>query len=297
MNLDSLNLFVDAMRFGNFAEVARLHDMAPSSVSRAIASLEQELGVRLFQRTTRKLTPTEAAAAFFHRINPVITEIDAARDAARDQTRQPGGTLRVTAPAVFASRCIVPLLPVLATTYPQLSLELIIDEGYLDLIEQRIDIAIRLGTLSDSSVVARRLAAMEFYLCASPAYLDRKGGPTEPHQIVDHESLLFPRAGYDLDWLFRAADGSIDRISIQGRYLITHSESILQCALAGMGLALLPDWLVSDAIESGALLRLFPEYDITATDFDSAIWLLYPSRSYLPLKSRLFIDFLLQRFR
>ncbi len=190
----------------------------------------------------------------------------------------------------------MPLLPALAEAYPQLSLELIIAEGYLDLIEQRIDIAIRLGTLSDSSVVARRLAQMDFYLCASPVYLERRGKPLAPDQICDHECLLFPRAGYDLDWLFRDATGAIDKISIAGRYLITHSESILQCALDGMGLALLPDWLVSDAVKSGTLVRLFPEYDITATDFDSAIWLLYPSRSYLPLKSRLFIDFLMRRF-
>jgi len=296
MNLDSLNLFADVMRYGNFADVARQHRIAASSVSRSIAKLEREIGVRLFQRSTRRLTPTEAAAVFFHRINPALKEIEAARQVAVDVNKRPGGNLRITAPAVFANSAIVPLLPELTAAYPQLSIELLISDSYPDLLEERIDIAIRLGSLQDSSYVAKRLADMSYYVCASPAYLQASGRPNDPGDIAQHRCLLFPHGAHKLDWLFRDTSGSISQVAIDGRLLITQSESIRRCAIAGMGLALLPDWLVRDALDSGELLRLFEDYNVSATDFDSAVWMLYPSRSYLPLKTRVFIDFLAQRF-
>lgn len=293
MNLDYLRLFSDVMRQRSFARVAQQHGIAPSSVSRAIKNLESEIGVRLFQRSTRRLEPTEAAMSYFSRIGPALDEIDTARQVAIDAGAAPRGTLRVTAPAVFANRAIVPLLPEFAAVYPDLSLELLIADAYLDLVEQRIDLAIRLGTLDDSSFIARRLKPMRFYICASPAYLERHGTPLLPGDIGGHQCLLFPRAGYSLDWLLRDPDGQVTRVPVAGNYLITHSDSIRQCALAGLGLALLPDWLVQDEIERGRLTRLFSEYDVSATDYDSAVWILYPSRQYLPLKARIFIDFLL----
>ena len=186
----------------------------------------------------------------------------------------------------------MPLLPEFARNCPQLSLELIISDTYLDLVEARIDIAIRLGSLRDSSFIARRLRSMAFHICASPAYLERHGSPEHPGDIAKHQCLLFPRSGYSLDWLFRNPSGQIERIEINGQYLITHSDSIKQCAIAGMGLAMLPDWLVDDTVANGELIRLFSGYDVSATDFDSAIWIMYPSRQYLPLKVRVFIDFL-----
>ena len=296
MNLENLQLFSDVMLQRSFARVAQQHGIAPSSVSRAIKSLEREIGVRLFQRSTRKLVPTEATMSYFSRVRPALDEIETARQIAVDADAQPRGTLRITAPAVFSNRAIVPLLPSFAAEYPELALELLISDTYTDLVEQRIDLAIRLGSLEDSSFIARRLQPMQFYICASPAYLERHGRPELPDDIGSHQCLLFPRAGYGLDWLLRDRDGEVTRVPISGKILITNSDSIRQCALAGMGLALLPDGLVDDAIENGRLLRLFSQYDVSATDYDGAIWILYPSRRYLPLKARVFIDFLLRHF-
>ena len=297
MQLESLQLFVEVMRYGNFADVARAHGLAPSSVSRSIAALERELGARLFQRSTRKLAPTEAAAVFYHRLQPALREIEAARSAAADQQREISGTLCVSAPVVFANSAIVPLLPEFAALYPQLRLDLRISDRFVDLLDEGIDIAIRLGSLVDSSLVARRLADMSFHVCASDDYLLRHGEPRLPADIAGHECLLFPRGGHDLDWLFRDASGQVERVRIDGRLQIGNSASILACAIAGMGLALLPDWLLGDARASGQLRVLFEDYAVTATDFDSAVWLLYPSRSYLPQKTRAFVDFLAERFR
>ena len=297
MDLDTLSLFVEVMRRGSFADVARARGAAPSSISRAIAGLENELGIRLFQRSTRNLEPTEAALVYFERINPLVNEIETAKQAALDVSEEPKGTLRVTAATVFGQTAIVPLLPGLAEAYPQLSIELYLTDAYLDLVEERIDVAIRLGSLKDSSYIAKRLADLKFYICASPDYLKRYGIPEHPKAIKEHNCLLFPRQNYSLDWLFKDKDGTLTQAPITGKYLITNSEAIKQCAIAGMGLALLPDWLVNDAVSSGKLVTLFHEYEVTATDYDSAAWILYPSREYLPLKTRVFVDFLTQRFK
>jgi DNA-binding transcriptional LysR family regulator len=296
MDIETLNLFVEVMHHGSFAHVARARGVAPSSISRAIAGLENELGVRLFQRSTRKLEPTEAGLIYFERINGVINEIETARHIAIDVSEEPKGILRVTTATVFGQTAIVPLLPELADTYPQLSVELLLTDAYLDLVEERIDVAIRLGSLKDSSYIAKRLATLTFHVCASPAYLQRHGTPKMPREVSKHNCLLFPRSGYSLDWLFKDKDGNITEVPIKGKYLITNSGAIKQCAVAAMGLALLPDWLVNDELQSGELVSVFPEYTVSATDYESAIWILYPSRDYLPLKTRAFIDFLMERF-
>ena len=187
---------------------------------------------------------------------------------------------------------IVPLLPQLAKLYPDLSIELILTDSYLDLIEERIDVAIRLGTLQDSSYMVKHLQKMKFYICASPDYLNKHGQPQTPQAIANHNCLLFPRARYNLDWLFKDGIGKITEVKIRGKYLLTNSLAIKQCAIAGMGLALLPDWLVDSDLKSGTLVRLLAEYDVTATNFDSSIWLLYPSRAYIPVKTKVFIDYI-----
>lgn len=297
MDVDALKLFVEVMRHGSFAEVARARGVAPSSISRAIAGLEHELSIRLFQRSTRKLEPTEAGAVYFERVASIISELEAARQVAADVTEEPTGVLRVTAPTVFSQLYVVPLLPTLSHKYPGLTIELLLTDAYQDLIEERIDVAIRLGSLQDSSYVATRLRTNRFHICASPGYLERRGTPASPQALKDHNCLLFPRRGYNLNWLFKGADGNIANIPISGNCLITNSEAIRQCALDGMGLALLPDWLVHEDIHSGALVSLFSEYAVTATDYDSAVWLLYPSREYVPLKTRVFMDHLLESLR
>lgn len=289
MELATLTIFVEVMRRRSFAAVARAQGVTPSSISRCIANLEEELGVRLFHRSTRSLEPTEAGMIYFERISPAVAELESAVQLVTDVNKEVKGTLRVTAATVYGEIAIVPLLPRLAATYPQLSIELLLTDTYLNLVEERIDVAIRLGTLQDSAYIAKRVCDMTFHVCASPEYLQRFGKPAAITEIENHECLLFPR-GNNLDWRFKHnKDGQVSRIAINGKYLITNSRAIRQCAIAGMGLALLPDWLVDDDIAAGRLVVLFPDY---AADDESAIWILYPSREYLPLKSRVFIDFL-----
>lgn len=293
MEIETLEIFLHVMRQRNFTDVARARNLAPSSVSRTITALEKEIGIKLFQRSTRRLEPTEAGNVYFERIQPILDELLSAREIAADLIEEPKGTLRVTASTVYGEMYIVPLLPELADKYPLLSIELMLTDAYIDLIEERIDVAVRLGALQDSSYIARQIKTLDFYVCASPEYIAQHGRPNAPDEIKNHNCLLFPRAGHNLNWLFKKKKGVATEVPISGRCLVTNSQAIKQCAVAGMGLALLPDWLAGDAVQSGLLVRLFDEFAVTATDFNGAIWLLYPSRDYVPIKTRVFMNHLI----
>jgi len=295
MDIESLYLFTEVMHQRNFASIAKARGIAPSSVSRSISALESEIGIRLFQRTTRQIVPTEAGQLYYERINSVLEEIELAQHLAADVNNRATGTLRITTSKVFGEIHIVPLLATFSQLHPDLSLEILFNDGYTDLLEERIDIAIRAGSLEDSSYIARQLLPMSFYISASPEYLDKNGTPRNPQQIKDHNCLLFPRSGHNFNWLFKQQK-KIQEISVQGKHLLTQSSAIKQCTLAGMGLSLLPDWLIQPELDAGQLIALFNDFEVTATDYKGGVWLLYPSREYVPAKVRLFNDFLLKHF-
>jgi DNA-binding transcriptional LysR family regulator len=294
MELSVLQLFVDVVNQGSFAAVARERNLDPSSVSRAIAGLEAELGIRLLQRTTRQLSPTEAGMVYFQRIEPLVEEMQQAIDVAADMAGQPKGTLRITASVSFGLTCVVPLLPDFRSKYPDLTVDLLLTDTNVDLFTEHIDLAIRLGLLADSTLIAQRLMKTRYFVCASPQYLNQWGHPTKPAHIEQHNCLLFPLAGFRSRWRFKHRDQEETEVCVQGHTIISNAIALQQCAIAGMGLALLPNWLIEDDLQANRLINIFPNYDVTATEFDTAAWLVYPSRAYVPLKVRVFIDFLKQ---
>jgi DNA-binding transcriptional LysR family regulator len=297
MDLLVLQIFVEVMRQGSFAAVARDRHLDPSSVSRMIAGLEAELGIRLFQRTTRRLSPTEAGTAYFERMEPLVEEMQQAIDAAIDSAGQPKGTLRVTTSVSFGQKCIVPLLPDFQARYPDLSVDLLLTDTVVDLLAERIDVAVRLGLLLDSTLIAQQLMRTHYSVCASPHYLKRYGQPETPNDINKHRCLLFPLAGFRSRWIFRDRNGVTSEIPIWGHTIISNAIALQQCTIAGMGLALLPNWLIDDDLRTETLVDVFPTYDVTATNFSTAIWLVYPSRAYVPLKVRVLTEFLKQSIR
>ncbi|MFV2058360.1 MAG: LysR substrate-binding domain-containing protein [Thiohalomonadales bacterium] len=296
MQLSNLRHYVEVMRLGSFAAVARDRAVAPSSISRAISSLEQELGIRLFQRSTRRLQPTEAGIVYFERIEPLVAEMERARDMASDVSEQARGMLRITAPMSFAQLALVPLLPEFMQAYPKVDIDLQMNNAIVDLLAERIDVAIRLGPLSDANYVARRLCPMQYRVCASPVYLERLGTPIFPREIESHDCLLFPMPDYHSRWKFKDQDGNIVDAQARGRCNISNGLSLKVCAVASMGIAIQPLWNVQSELADGTLVELFSDYEVTATDFDIYAWILYPSRNYLPLKTRVFVDFILKRF-
>ena len=291
MDLSVLQTFIEVMRQGSFAVVARERNIDPSSVSRAISGLEKELGVRLFQRTTRQLAPTEAGIIYFNRIEPLMEEMQQAVELVTESDL-PKGTLRVTASVSFGIKCIVPLLAEFETMYQDLSIDLSLTDYRLDLVTERVDLAIRLGKLKDSTLIAQKLMSTKYAVCASPDYLKQHGQLQHPEDITQHNCLLFPFAGFRSHWIFRNRQKETIKIPVKGRTVISNAIALQQCAIAGMGLALLPHWLIDKELESGALIEVLPSYDVTATDFQTSAWLVYPSKSYVPLKVKVFIDFL-----
>jgi DNA-binding transcriptional LysR family regulator len=294
MDISVLQLFVEVMKQRSFAAVARDRNVDPSSVSRAIAGLEVELGIRLLQRTTRQLSPTEAGITYFERIEPLVEEIQQATAIVTDVSGQPKGSLRMTASVAFGLKWIVPLLPEFERRYPDLTIDLLLTDTVVDLLAERIDLAVRLGLLADSTLMAQQLIRTHYRVCASPDYLQRSRPLHIPEDLVQHQCLLFPLAGFRSRWLFQDQSGNLSEVPVTGRTLISSAMALQQCAIAGMGVALLPDWLIGENLQAGRLVNAFPQYAVTATDFNTAAWLVYPSRAYVPLKVRLFMEFLKQ---
>lgn len=300
MDLDALKIFVDVARQGSFAEVARRREVDPSSISRAVAALERHLGVRVFERNTRRLVLTEAGGVYAERVGPLIDELVAAGDEARDLSLGPSGRLRVSASVAYGQVALVPRLAAFRAAYPSVSIDLLLTDAQVDLVAERVDVALRLGPQPTSALIVSRLAAVRYRVCASPDYLARVGPPSDPAALAQHDCLLFPFAGFRDRWRFRRAGGGGGApsgedeivVPVSGSVTISSALALRDGAIDGLGVALLADWLVDGAISDGALVDLFPDYEVTATSFDLGVWLVYPSRDYLPSKTRAFIDFL-----
>jgi DNA-binding transcriptional LysR family regulator len=292
MDIEGLKLFIEVMRAGSFAAVARLHHVDPSSVSRTIALLESALGFRLFYRTTRRLSATEAGALYFERIQPLVDDLEAIGQEARDLVSQPSGRLRLTASVSFGYKVLVPLLPSFRAAHPDLVIDLILTDSVLDLITEKIDLAVRLGSRIDTDLVGVRLKRTRYLVCACPGYLKTAPRLKVPSDLVKHSCVLFPDQSAPAQWRFRAKNGLLTEVFVDGSITITNALALHRAACDGLGPALLADWLVAEDVKSGRLIEMFPKYDVTETDFDTAVWVLYPSRAYLPRKVRATIDFL-----
>lgn len=297
MELQALDLFVAVARRLSFAAVAKERSLDPSSVSRAIADLEAGLGLRLFQRTTRTMRLTEAGALYLARIEPLVDEIAAARDAALQVAGTPRGTLRITASVTFGQMRIVPLLGAFRALYPDLQVECLFTDANVDLVAERIDLAVRLAPAIEGDLVAAKLMDTRYRVVASSGYLARHPALTRPADLSAHRVLLFTLRAYRTHWQFRDAAGRVERVAIDGDVTLSPAGALLQAAESGLGPALLPDWLVDAAIEAGRLVDPFPAYRAAAAGFDTAAWLVYPTRAFLPGKVRAMADFLRERLR
>jgi len=292
MNVDQIRIFKAVYHAGNFATVAKDRNVAPSSISRAVSTLEASLGVRLFHRSTRSLSPTEEGMLFFQRITPFLEEMDQFTDQISKGKAEPSGRLRMTASVSFGQKAVAPLLPAFQRAYPQIQLELILSDGQLDLVSDRIDLALRHGKLDDSSLTARKLRDVTYFLVASPGYLEPCPVAERIDDLKKHSLLSFDYQAFRNVWLFQ---NQIDRfeLSIQPTVTMNNAAAMLEAAKNDAGIALLPDWLVQTELQKGQLVRLFENWSVTGTNTENAIWILFPSRRYLPSKTQAMRDFLL----
>ena len=295
MELKSLELLLDVVREGSFAAAARRHDLDPSSVSRTIAAIEDDIGVRLLQRTTRRLSLTEAGELYIRKIEPLVEELERAAEEALAVSTAPTGTLRMTCSVAFGLTCLVPLLADFRKVLPDLKIDLLMTDENVDLIAERVDLAIRLAPSIDAEVIGTKLMTTRYRVCASPAYLEEYGPIVQPEDLSKLTCLLFTFPEFRSRWLFRDGRGQVREIPVSGDIAMSNALGLRQAALEGLGPALLADWLVDQDIATGQLANLFPHYDVAATTFDTGAWLLYPSRAFLPSKVRVTIDFLKAR--
>ena len=292
METKNLSLLIEIVRRGSFAAAAKEQLIDPSSVSRVIAKLEEELGFRLFQRSTRRMALTEAGHLFMKRVEPVMDELLRARAEALDITSGATGTLRLTASVAYGHSQLMPLMPEFRARYPGLKLELVFSDSNLDLVADRIDLAVRLAPALEGELVAAKLTDTFYRVVASPAYLAQHGRPMSPDGLIDHICLLLDLPGFRARWLFRAGQGDIQPIAVSGDLKTSSPLALRSAALSGLGVALLANWLVEDDLVAGRLIDLFPEHGATPTNFDTAAGLVYPSRAFVPRKVRLMVDYL-----
>lgn len=285
----AMRYFVRAVELGSLSAVARAHAIQQPHISKVLRALEQELGVRLLERSTTGLSVTEQGRRFYARAVLVLEEFDEAVADAQGLSEIPAGLLRVNAPVAFGQLRLTGFVQQFLAQYPQVEVELILNDRFVDLVEEGVDLAVRLGSTLPPTVVARALGRSPRHLVAAPAYLSRHGTPGQPQQLADHAYVRFAWApGGDIVDLHAGAHTV--HVKTSARFRVNNAIAIRDSLLAGAGIGLCPLWLVDDLLASKQLIRVLPEWQGDGQQFS----LLYPSRRYRPLRTTLFMDFIAQ---
>ncbi|MGH7788693.1 MAG: LysR family transcriptional regulator [Candidatus Binatia bacterium] len=285
--LTGMAVFASVAAAQSFSAAARELGLSKSAVSKHISQLEERLGARLLQRTTRRLSLTEAGTALYAHCRRIADELAAAEAAIGSLSGAPRGTLRVSAPMSFGERYLAPLLPAFLARHADLRVELTLGDQLVDLIEAGVDCAVRIARLPDSSLVARRLAPARRVVCGAPAYFERRGVPRTPDALRDHNCLDYAYLAATGGWPFPAARG-LRAVPVEGNLAANNGEVLRAAALAGVGLALLPTFIVGDDLRAGRLRAVLIEYE----SWDASIYAVYPPTKQLAPKVRAFVDFL-----
>ncbi|NLS14167.1 LysR family transcriptional regulator [Vibrio sp. SM6] len=280
---EGVSEFVAVAETQSFTAAAAKLQTSVAQVSRKIAALEERLAVKLFHRTTRKVSVTEAGRIYFQHCKPLVEGLELAELSVTEMQSQPKGLLRVTAPVTYGEMNLAPLLHQFLERYPLVDLELLLTNQKLNLIEQGLDIAIRLGRLQDCSLIAKRLASRQLYVCASTSYLEQFGEPHTLSELTHHQCLI----GSSDTWHFRE-QGRDKSLRISGRIKCNSGFALVDAAKRGLGLVQLPDYYVQDALLCGDLMEVLSHYRAE----QEGIWALYPQNRNLSPKVRALIDFL-----
>ncbi len=286
-------LFVRVVESGSFSAAARELGRTPSAVSKAVAAFEDRLGVRLLQRTTRRLHLTDEGRAFHARCRAALTELEDAERAVSDSAQTPRGVLKVTAPMAFCHYQLAAMLPQFLERHPEIRLDLHVDDRLVDLVAEGIDIAIRIGGVADEGLIRRRLADNHRLLCASPAYLEAHGTPLRPGDLTGHNCLVFSTNDAFNDWPFVMPEGAVEH-RFNGNVAVNNGETLMALALEGAGIARLSAFMAGPAIRAGDLVSVLEPF---VNDTSPAIYVLYPHRRHLSAKVRAFVDALVARFQ
>lgn len=289
--LEGVAAFARVVHTGSFSAAARSLRLSKSAVSAHVQRLEDRLGVRLLNRTTRRLSLTEAGAAYYRHCVRIVAEAEAAEQSATALQREPRGTLRISAPATFGWMHVAPAVPAFLKRYPAMSVDITLSPAHVDLIDEGLDLAIRIGVLKESALVVRKLAPSRLVACAAPSYLRRHGVPREPADLADHNCLGVSLLPWGDEWRFVRNGGEV-RVAVSGNYRSNSAEMLRAAALDGLGIALLPSWAVADLLRARTLRRVVEEWEPPA----SGIYAAFPGNRLMSTKVRAFVNHLVRCF-
>lgn len=288
-DISAIPVFVAIIENGSFSKAAEQLGITKSAVSKRITALEANLGVKLLYRSTRKLSLTEAGERYFQYAQEALHAAQQAKNAVTELQGIAKGTLRVSAPMSFGRLHLAPVIPVFLKQYPQVNMQLDMNDTWSDVIAEGFDIAIRGGQLSDSSLVARKLAPIRSILCASPDYLQKYGTPKLPQELIKHNCILYSYHTVVNEWQFINND-EMETVRVKGNYQVNNSEALKESLIQGLGIGRLPTFVAGTDLKTGKLQPILNEYLMP----EKAIYAVFPERQYLPQKVRVFIDFLVQ---
>ena len=290
--LACMRAFVTVVEGGGFSEAARRMGVSKALISKQVGQLEENLDLRLLHRTTRKVTPTSSGQAYFDQCRPLLAEFDELDSAMRLSSTSPAGELHVAAPVTFAEMHLMPVVSWYSSSYPDVTVKLDLTDRFIDLVEERIDVAIRIGELSDSSLVARKLGEVSMQLCASAEYLAEHGEPVEPGQLAGHSCVLDSNYPGGYHWQLGRKNTPVS-IEVNPRLIVNSARAGRELVRAGHGIAFLPSFAIADDINKGQIKRLLPDY----ASEPIGIYAVYQHRKHLSAKIRLFIEAMNEYFK
>ena len=289
---EDMAIFVRVVELGSLSAAGRDMRMSPAVVSNRIARLEGDLGIRLLHRTTRRVNPTEEGTTFYEHCVAILNELEQVESLLTARTDEPRGPIKVTAPAVFGRLHVAPFVPEFLAKYPNMQIRLHLTDALVDLVQERIDLAIRIAHLEDSTAIVRKLAPNRRVIVAAPAYLERHPAPREPADLLEHNCLLLRFPGSkQYRWTLAAAEGPVT-LRVSGSMDSNNGEVLRDWCLAGQGLALKSLWEVGEDIAAGRLRVVLPDHP----PLGYGIYALYPHSRFVPARVRVFIDFLAAKY-
>lgn len=286
-----MRTFATVVKTGSFTAAADRLGMSKALASKYLSQLEQRLGVRLLNRTTRHLSLTEAGEIYYERCQPLLDAFDELEAAIQDRHESPRGCLTITAPQTFGELYLVPAVAAFWERYPQLAIDLSLSDRFVNLLEDGFDLGVRIGELADSSLVARRLASIRIVTCAAPRYLERHGVPRHPHELPAHACVIDTNVDVSARWPYRI-EGERQQIGVQGPFRVNSARAVREMVIAGVGVGRCPAYAIADAVRDGRLRVVLQDYEM----MEYGLYVVYPHRNYLAAKVRAFIEFLMARF-
>ncbi|MES2360833.1 MAG: LysR substrate-binding domain-containing protein [Pseudomonadota bacterium] len=286
----SMQVYVAVVEGGSFVHAAERFDTSTASISRQIASLEEHLGVRLLQRTTRRLSMSEPGRAFYERAQQILTDIAETEAVIGREVTQPSGLLRISVPLSYGLRDFARILPLFRARYPGLRLDIDLSDRTVDLVNDSIDVAVRIGAAPGLNLIARKIAPVRIVICAAPAYLARRGFPQTPEDLAGHDTLAYSLLATGDTWSFRDQYGKEQSVRIEPAVHANNGDLLRELALAGGGIISQPDFIVADDLARGALVPLLQDWQRN----ESHVYAVYLSRRFLSPKVRVFIDFMVE---